>query len=371
MAFFSKLFGHNSASVIGVDIGTSSIKIVQLSEKGGRAVLETYGELALGPYGGTEVGRATNLPPEKISEALIDVIRESKATATSAGLAIPYGSSLITAIEMPAATQKQYPQMIPLEARKYIPVPITEVSLDWWVIPKPNNNGKAANFNDNAAKVGQADKLDVLLVAIHNETLSRYQTIVNQAKLITTFFEIEIFSTIRSVGDGNVVTQMIIDLGASSTKVYIIEQGIIRASHIVNRGAQDVTLALSRTLGVSVQNAEIMKRDMSQVPEGRQNDAANVISVTLDYIFAEAHQVMLSYQRKYSKDIPKAILVGGGAMLKGILAFAETHLQTKVVLGDPFGKTESPMFLAEVLKTTGPEFAVAVGVAFRKLGEKR
>jgi type IV pilus assembly protein PilM len=367
--FFSKLFGRKSTSVMGIDIGASSIKIVQISRKNGKAVLETYGELALGPYVNTEVGRATNLPPEKIAEALVDVIRESKTTATSAGLAIPYGSSLITSIEMPAALQKQYAQMVPLEARKYIPVSISEVSLDWWVIPKPNNNGKAATFTDEQVKAGKTDKLDVLLVAIHNETLNRYQTIVNEAKLNTSFFEIEIFSSIRSVSDPDIPIQMIIDLGAASTKVYIIEQGIIRASHIVNRGAQDVTLALSRALNVTVQEAEIMKRDMSKVPEAKQTDAANIISVTLDYIFNEAHQVMLSYQRKYNKDVPKAILVGGGAMLKGILAFSESHLQTKVVLGDPFGKTESPAFLAEVLKTTGPEFAVAVGVAFRRLSE--
>jgi cell division ATPase FtsA len=171
------------------------------------------------------------------------------------------------------------------------------------------------------------------------------------------------------VSDPDVPTQMIVDLGSATTKVYIIEQGIIRASHIINRGAQDVTLALSRALNVTVQNAEIMKRDMSKVPADKQADAANVISVTLDFIFSEAHQVMLSYQRKYGKDVPKAILVGGGAMLKGILTFAEAHLQTKVALGDPFGKTESPAFLAEVLKTTGPEFAVSVGVALRKLTE--
>ena len=367
--FFSKLFSQKSASVIGVDVGSSSIKIVQLSRKGGQAVLETYGELALGPYGGVEVGRSTNLPPEKISAALLDVIRESKTTATSAGLAIPFGSSLITAMEMPASQQKQFGQMIPLEARKYIPVPISEVSLDWWVIPKSTD--KPADFADEAKKAEINEKVEVLLVAIHNETLSRFQTIVNGASLSTSFFEIEIFSTLRSVANSDLTSQMIIDLGAASTKIYIVEQGIIRASHIVNRGAQDITLALSQSLGVSVQNAEVIKRDMSQVPVDKKTDAANVISVTLDSVFAEAHSVMLSYQRKYNKDVPKAIIVGGGAMLKGVLTYAEARLQTKVEIGDPFGKTEAPAFLSDVLKTTGPEFAVAVGVALRKLSEMK
>ncbi len=365
--FFSKLFGRKSASVVGIDIGTSSIKIVQLAKKGGQAILETYGELALGPYGNKEVGQATNLPPEKIAEALLDVLRESKATATSAGLAIPFGSSLITAIEMPAASQKQFAQMVPLEARKYVPVPITEVALDWWVIPKPTD--KPAEFGEEAVKATQSEKVDVLLVAIHNETLARYQTIVNRASLATSFFEIEIFSTIRSSAESNTMTQMIIDLGAAATKIYIVEQGIIRASHVVNRGGQDVTRAMSQSMGVTVQVAEVIKRDMSKVPADKKTDTANTISLTLDYIFSEAHQVMFNYQRKYKKDVSKAVVVGGGGMLQGILTYAEARLQTKVELGDPFGKTEAPSFLSEVLKTTGPEFAVAVGVALRKIGE--
>jgi type IV pilus assembly protein PilM len=367
--FLSKLFGHKSESVIGVDVGSSSIKVVQLTRTGDIAALETYGELALGPYADLDVGRATNLPPEKISEALVDVIRESKITTASTGLAIPFSASLITAIEMPAAMEKQFAQMVPLEARKYIPVPISEVVLDWWVIPKPGN--KPADFNDKAQPAGQTDKLDVLLIAIHNQMLSRYQTVVNNASLSTSFFEIEIFSTIRSVTNNDVPIEMIIDLGAASTKVYIVEQGVIRASHIINQGGQNVTSAISKTLNVTMQEAEIMKRDISQVPTERKNDVANVMSVTLDYIFAEAHQVILNFQRKHNKDIPKATLVGGGAMLKGILRYAEDRLQTKVVLGDPFGKTQAPAFLAEVLKTTGPEFAVAVGVALRKLAEMK
>src|SRR4051812_17165008 len=109
--FLKNLFGSKSMSVVGVDIGSSSIKIVQLARKGSQAILETYGELSLGPYGGVEVGRSTSLTPEKIAEALTDVLRESKTTSSSVGLAIPFGSSLITAIEMPASAQKQFDQI--------------------------------------------------------------------------------------------------------------------------------------------------------------------------------------------------------------------------------------------------------------------
>jgi len=81
------LFKKSGGSVIGVDIGSSVVKVVQLRKEQGRAVLETYGELALGPYGGLDVGRATNLPVEKIAEAIKDLFREANVTAKTAAVA--------------------------------------------------------------------------------------------------------------------------------------------------------------------------------------------------------------------------------------------------------------------------------------------
>jgi type IV pilus assembly protein PilM len=360
--FFSK----KGQSVIGIDIGSSSIKIVQLARKGGKAILETYGELALGPYAGVEIGQATNLPPEKISAALKDLMKEAKITTSESGLSIPYGASLITTIEMPAVPEKQLAQMIPLEARKYIPVPLTEVVLDYWTIPKPKGQ---VQFSDQEQKSGQGEKLDVLLVAIHKDTLSRFQTVVNQTNLKATFFEIEIFSAVRSVVDQDTASHMIIDIGAASTKVYLVERGVVRGSHVINRGSQDVTASISRALGVPVHNAELYKRNFAEIPLPQQKDALEAMSLSVDYVFSEANRILLNYQKRFNKEVAKVTMVGGGSRMESVLKIAEAHLQTQVVLGDPFNKTEAPAFLEQILKKTGPEFAVAVGVAFRKLQE--
>lgn len=134
--FLQNIFKKTDDSVIGVDIGSSSIKIVQLRKKRGRAILETYGEIALGPYTGIAVGQVTSLPADKIAEAIKDLIREANVTTLSAGVSIPFKSSLVTLMELPVTDEKQLKEMIPLEARKYIPVPISEITLDWWVIPR-------------------------------------------------------------------------------------------------------------------------------------------------------------------------------------------------------------------------------------------
>ncbi len=367
MALFGNLFKKKGESVLGIDIGSSSIKVVQLKKKGGRATLETYGELSLGPYAGTEIGRATNLSADKIIEALRDVLREAKTTTTKCGIAIPFGSSLMTVMEMPDLPQKQLAPMVPIEARKYIPVPISEVLLDWWLIPKTETPTEEPD--DEIAKK-KGEKVDILVVAIHNDVINKFQQIVQSTGLEAGFLEIEIFSSIRSVIEQDIAPIMIFDMGAASTKLYIIERGVIRSSHTVNRGSQDITLTLAQSLSTSIEQAEIMKRNYKAgSTEGDDPKVAEITTLTLDYIFGEANRVLLNYQKKWNKNISKVVLVGGGVKVGGFLDTAKKGLQTEVVLGDPFAKTEAPAFLAEMLKNTGPEFAVAIGIALRRLAE--
>src|SRR3989344_7652217 len=115
-------------SVIGIDIGSAYLKVVQLRRKVGKAVLETYGELALGPYAGSEIGRATNLPVPALAEALRDLLREAHVTTANGAVAVPFASSLVTTIDMPALSEQELSSAVPIEARKYVPVPISEVS---------------------------------------------------------------------------------------------------------------------------------------------------------------------------------------------------------------------------------------------------
>lgn len=361
---FIDLFGKKGRSALGVDIGSSSIKIVQLKKEKGVAVLETYGELSLGPYENLEIGRATNLNVDKLSSALIDLIKESGVTTKSSGFSIPFSSSLLTFIQMPSVDTRELNRMIPIEARKYIPVPINEVMLDWFIIP--DDGSKKVIDNKNLNKKATT-KTDVLLVAIHNEVLNNYNTIVKKSNLVNDFFEIEIFSTIRAVLDQNLAPAMIVDIGSSTTKVYIVEHGIIRVSHIINRGSQDITLGISKSLGIDVVKAEEMKR--GEGLKNENNDVNKIILLILDYIFSETNRVLLNYQRKYRKNVRRAVLTGGGSIMKGIIELAHKHLETEVTLGDPFSKAETPAFLEDVLKQAGPEFSVAVGLALRKLQE--
>lgn len=365
MGFMSRLFSSGEKSVLGIDIGSSSIKVVELRRQGGKAVLQTYGELALGPYANTEIGRATNLEAKDVGKALADLLRECKATSKTCGVAIPFNSSLISIIEIPAVSQRELATIVPIEARKYIPVPIAEVSLDWSVIPRSKD---APDFNQTAIKDGvKKDKIDVLMVAIHNDTIKRYQDIVKAANLEALFFEIEIFSTIRALLENNPEPVMVLDMGAASTKLYIVERGIIRNSHTINKGSQDITLSLSSVLGISIEQAELLKRGLIPPRAGQETSIQEVFSSVLGYIFTDTQRVLLNYQKKYGKSLNKVYLVGGGVKLRGFIEDARKGLQVDVIPGDPFSKVEMPAFLQSMVNVTGPEFTVAVGIALRRL----
>ena len=112
-----------------------------------------------------------------------------------------------------------------------------------------------------------------------------------------------------------------------------------------------------------------MKRSFGLKGGPEYKESAEIITVNLDYVFYEANATLLNYQKKYQKNVGKIILVGGGVLLKGFTDLAKISFQTDVVYADPFGKLETPAFLAEEFAQAGPEFAVAIGVALRRLSE--
>lgn len=363
-SFFKKLFKSQSKSVLGIDIGSSSIKVVQLKKKGEKAVIETYGSLSLAPYAGKEIGQSVKLPNSKLSEALKDILREAETTTNIAGVAIPFKSSLMSVVEFPTDDKKKLEEMVPIEARKYIPVPISEVSLDWMVIPSEK---KSTRPGEAVKKEDEPKTTEVLLVAIHNEVVTSMQDLVEKSSLDVRFFEIEIFSTIRSVLENTSEAVLIFDMGAASTKLYMVKRGVIHGSHTINRGSQDITSAIARAFKVDFKDAEKIKRGRGVLDNTAKEQMKEVVSTSLGHIFADTQRAINNFSEKYHENIEKIYMVGGGSTLKGLKELAEASLKKQIILGDAFAKIETPAFLEDVLKETGPEFAVAVGAGLRQL----
>ena len=355
---------HDSA--VGIDIGSSAIKVVEIKKKSGKAVLETYGAIALGPYAGVEMGRVTNLPVEKIIEALKEVLKQSGVTSDSTALSISVQSSLIFTIELPPQIKEsEISQIVSTEARKYIPVPITEVSLDYFLLPQKEPSFEEINNPDFVPN--KELKTEVLVVAIQNEAVSKLRSVISQCNLSASFFEVEIFSSIRSNFEHELSPVLLVDFGASRTKLSLIEFGMVKGYHTINRGGADITDSISKSLSIPYEKAEELKKEFGLFGDPADKNLAEIIKVHTDYIFSETNNVLLGYEKKYNRTISKIIFSGGGALLKGLKEVATNEFKAEIEIGRPFSKVGAPVFLEKVLDTTGPEFAVAIGLALRKL----
>lgn len=365
-----KLFSQEHGKrIVGIDIGASSIKVVEVENVDDRAVLRNYGEIGLGFLEGAEIGQATNPTSEKLSDALSEILKEAGIETKHSAIAIPFSASLLTVAELPSVGEKELESMIPLEARRYIPVPISEVSLDWWILPKRKRGFQKELPPQSTTALG---KVEVMIAAIHNEVIAKYETIKKNAQLSekTSHFEIEIFSTLRAVVGGDLAPTLMIDMGAGGTKLAVIDEGVVRGSHVVSFGGQDITFILSRSLSIPFSQAEEMKCKFGMLGEEEGRDVKAVAEPILAKMIGEVKHFVENYEHKYDTKINKIILVGGGARLKGMNKnVAESFPGMDVSIGNPFSRVEGPALLGPTLKELGPSFAVAIGVALKALEE--
>ncbi len=335
--------------VLGVDIGSSAIKIVQLRNIKGVPTLETYGELQLGPYEGIDIGRGTHLPTPKVTEALIDILREAGATSKEVAFTLSYNASFTTTITVPTLDPEKIGAMIPVEARKYIPISMSKVSLDWFPL----------SYHE------ETKTTNVLISAIYNEAFGRYESIMLGCGLSVVTNEIEIFSSIRSVLSPKDEVVVVLDFGAVSTRMYIIRKGVVGKTHSVLLSGVELTHALETALGIEFKEAEELKRNTGLVGKKDNPQIQKVLTAGIERGLRELHTVVTRYETEEKIHVEKVILSGGGALLQGVSTYIQDMFSLPVVYANPFSKVEYPAFLDDTLKQAGPSFAVAVGVALR------
>jgi type IV pilus assembly protein PilM len=349
-------------SVVGIDIGSSALKVIGLTEGKTGAALETYGELQLGPYANTDIGRVVNLDPSRLGDALVDILHEANVTAKNGALAIPHSASFVVITRFPTTDHEQLASMVPVEARKLIPVPMNEVVLDWFVIPEGRRREDAPPL--------PLGSTPALLAAIYSDALKRYRSVVQHAGLAVSVNEIESFSVIRSSIHEDDATVMVLDMGASATKMYIVQDGILRETHRIPTGGQELTLAVAGLLKIQPGEAEELKRQVGFTADQYDPRIGEALKQPIERIVSETKRVIDRYEGEGNEAISKIILSGGGANLLGFRESVEQTLGRTTMIAHPFSKVEYPAFLEQTLLEAGPSFAVAMGVALRRLMEK-
>ena len=340
---------------LGLDIGTASVKVVQLRREKEKIILDTYGEIALGPYNGLVAGQATHLGEEKLVEAIQDVIKEAKVTARDTVVSIDSSAAFVSLVKVPKVEDAELKSMMPFEARKYIPIPLSEVQMDWWHIPTTINITESERM------------INVVLAAVKNETLTMYDRVVKKVALTNVEYEIQGYSIMRSVSPKSSGMVLYVDIGAQYTTLSLIHNNTVLDMHVISRGSQDGTIQLSKALSIPIDTAEETKRTFGYLGDKSNPYVKDVMQLSSYPLFGEVARLSLMYERKYNQTIEGIILSGGGARLPGVLdAYNETvHIPGKIAT--PFEQVDVPPFLHEMIERIGPSYAVAVGCALKKL----
>jgi type IV pilus assembly protein PilM len=352
----SKLFSSFSSSqrslsarAVGIDIGSSSVKVVELEERENILTLTTYGETQLGPYDGKPVGESVVLNAQKEQQALIDVFRESAVKAERAVLAIPLSASFVTIMNMKSSPGEDLEPRIRVEARKYIPTQISEVTLDW---------AEVASTTE-----GEGSR-DILVAAIQNDALKRFGALTEFVGLPQSPSEIECFSAIRGLAADGDAESAIIDVGAVSIKLYIVKQGLLQRMHRHRAGGALATKRMAEVLESTFDEAEVKKREVT-TSASHFRDLERAHRSTYDRALGEFRHVIDDYENALGVQLGKVYLSGGGAVFPGFAGQVSEILQKDTVLATPFAKVAYPAFMEDLTRSIGPSFAVALGAALR------
>ena len=345
---------------LGVDIGTSSVKLVEISKFGHRIKLENYGQIFASvfyekPFRTFEKNTLL-LSDEEVARAINAMIEEAKIKTKKVVFSIPDFSSFFTSFKLPPMTKEELPQAVQYEARQHIPVPLAEVVLDWQIIE--------------SIPLGK-DKIifKILLVAVPNEVINQYREIAKISRLELFAMEAEAFSLVRSlVGEEEKEPIAIVDIGVQSTTCSIIDRKILKVSHSFDISDNDLTSTLARGLNIDFVEAEELKK---QHGLKKSNEVVReTLAPLIDIIIKEIKDILDNFSRQEKKNIEKIVIAGGVASAPGLKEyFKESFGEKEIEIGNPFSDMFYPPVLEESLAEMGPSFAIAAGAALRGLQE--
>ncbi len=365
MGFFNK----KPSSILGIDVGASAVKLVELVRDGTRARLRTYGY--------TERAFETvSSDPRERAEEMGAIIRELKkktgAQANTAIASLPTFSVFSSIITLPELPKKEVPNAIRWEAKKLVPLPLPEMILNWEILPDgerlvaPSSIATEKRAGDLTAAPVIAGKekksVHYLITAAEKKLVEQYVAIFKASGLILQSLETEAFALVRSLVGNDKSTVMIVDIGAKNTDLSIIDSGIPVLNRSMDFGGKGFTEAMTNITKLSPALAEQLKRDLGRAP-------FPVMPKSLEAVFAplvnELQYTIGLYQSRSGRRIEKIIVTGGSGFLFHCAEMLSSRFNLTVAVGDPWARVATPIDLTSALTDIGPRMSVAVGLAMR------
>lgn len=341
--------------LIGLDISSTSIKLMELSKTGSSYRIEG---IAVEPLPASAVVEKNITDVEAVGESVKRALSKSKIKSKFVAIAVA-GSSVITKkINMPAnLSEDEMEGQIQLEADQYIPYPLEEVNLDFQVMGITENN---------------PETVDVLLAACRSENVDERVSAVELAGLTAKIVDIEAYTveTVFSVmaaqmpDEGMDKTIAIVDIGATMTNLSVIQNHKLIYTREQNFGGKQLTEEIMRRYGLSYEEAGLAKRQ-GGLPDNYEPEVLEPFKETT------AQQVSRFLQFFYSAggsdgDIDHLVLAGGTACLPNLAELTESHIGVPTSIANPFNDMSSSSKVNKAnLQADAPSFLIAAGLAIR------
>ncbi len=347
--------------LLGLDIGSSAIKLVEVKETKGRYKLVKFGVRLLEPE---LIVDGTIMDTGRVVEAIKELLAEQQVTVKNVALSISGHSVIVKKITVPVMSEEQLEDQIRAEAEHHIPFDITDVNLDFHIVnpSEPSPEGEP--------------RMALLLVAAKKEKLTELSELVKEAGLVPCVVDVDAFAVENMYAVNydakadEIVT--LINIGASVTNINVLKAGAGLFTRDVSIGGNRYTEALQRVSGSAHEDAEAAKKGerfegvdretVETVLERMNTEVSTELAKTLDFVRSSIP----------GGEIHRILLCGGGGKVAGLAGQLAGRVGVDVDLVNPFSRldTSEANVEAEVLREHAPMAAVGVGLALRKVGDR-
>jgi type IV pilus assembly protein PilM len=348
-----------SKLAVGLDIGSSGVKLVQLKERKGGYALQAFGTAPLPPEAIVD-GALMN--SAAIVSAIQELVAQQKVKTKEVAIGVRGHSVIIKKISLPRMTQEELDESIQWEAEQYIPFDVKDVNIDTQILTP---EGDAAG------------QMDVLLVAAKKDMINDYTSVCAEAGLTATVVDVDAFA-VQNAYEANYEagtdTVVLINVGAAVANINILAKGNTTFTRDITMGGNAFTEEIQKQLNISYDEAEALKvggqgetdavvpQEVERVIQGVAEQMAGEIQRSLDFYAATAAD----------SRIARIYLSGGTARIPALFKVIEARAGVPVEILNPFKNIEvdNRRFDPAVILAAAPSVAVGVGLALRRPGDK-
>ncbi|MBL6979279.1 MAG: type IV pilus assembly protein PilM [Desulfobacteraceae bacterium] len=362
--------GSKKKSLVGLDIGSHSIKVVEIEHSKLGRILRNFGMIAT-PQDAIVEGSVKDV--EAVSAAIRSLFKNLGIKNKNVAASLSGYSVIAKKIVLDEMEESEMEKAIRLEAEKYIPYGINEVNLDYTVL---NAQDPMEESSDEKADSGSSDKMDVLLVAGKNDVIDEYVELIQAANLNLGVVDIDVFAIQNAAEisldkpEGNYA---IITVGASELGINAVHSGLSVFSRDSSYGGTQITKAIMSEFDVPFEEAESMKLGGVGLDDDKIAEIEKIIaSKVLKWVSEIKHALDFVANTYPDETIEEIFLSGGSSETPGFKRHLEKETEIPVTGLNPFKYlvANSKFFDPDYLQYIGPQACVAVGLALRSLGDK-